>query len=290
MKKFFPGMERSDLPGGLGWAVEHMDLSTHSGMHMDAPYHYHPTMDKGRSSMTIDEVPLEWCMSDGVILDLREKGDGDRITVEDIRKALDRIRYDLKPLDIVLIHTGADQAWGTERYLASGAGMDREGTLFLTEQGIRVCGIDAWRWDRPLPFLAEEFESFRARRRSSVRAWKCLPRPISSADQPSSSPANSVCTRNVWPGRGDLERDEPGDDQVELGALVALAEEDLIAVEADLLRQRREPLDVARLELRDERMVAEHGQNGLFHGGCLSCARWVGMRSGCGVRAATYVA
>jgi kynurenine formamidase len=107
--------------------------------------------------MTIDEIPLEWCMSDGVLLDFREKDDGDRITVEDIRKALDRIKYDLKPLDIVLIHTGADKAWGTERYLTSGAGMDRESTLFLTGQGIRICGIDAWSWDRPFPYLAKEF-------------------------------------------------------------------------------------------------------------------------------------
>ena len=35
--------------------------------------------------------------------------------------------------------------------------MDRESTLFLTERGIKVVGIDAWSWDRPLPFLAGEF-------------------------------------------------------------------------------------------------------------------------------------
>ncbi len=59
---------------------------------------------------------------------------------------------------IVPIQTGADAAWGTEKYLVTGAGMDRESTLFLTEQGIRVTGIDAWSWDRPLPYLAEEFK------------------------------------------------------------------------------------------------------------------------------------
>ncbi len=36
--------------------------------------------------------------------------------------------------------------------------MTRESTLFLTEQGVKVVGIDAWSWDRPLPFLAEEFK------------------------------------------------------------------------------------------------------------------------------------
>ena len=61
-------------------------------------------------------------------------------------------------MDIVLVQTGADEAWGTESYLVKGAGMDRESTLFLTEKGVKVVGIDAWSWDRPLPFLAKEFQ------------------------------------------------------------------------------------------------------------------------------------
>ncbi|OPZ95256.1 MAG: putative cyclase [Planctomycetes bacterium ADurb.Bin412] len=69
-----------------------------------------------------------------------------------------RIGYTLKPLDIVLVQTGADAAWGTAEYLVKGPGMTRESTLYLTERGVRVVGIDAWSWDRPLPFLAREFK------------------------------------------------------------------------------------------------------------------------------------
>ena len=93
-----------------------------------------------------------------MVLDFRHKADGERITVSDVKKELKRIEYDLKPLDIVLIQTGADDSWGTEKYLVRGAGMDRESTLFLTEQGIKLVGIDAWSWDRPLPFQAQEFK------------------------------------------------------------------------------------------------------------------------------------
>jgi len=158
MKDFFPGVEKEQLPGGLGWALEFMHLTTHSGTHLDAPYHYHPTMDRGKKAMTVDEIPLEWCFSDGVVLDFRHKKDGERITVRDIEETLERIRYEIKPLDIVLIQTGADSAWGKPGYLVKGAGMDRESTLYLTKQGVKVVGIDAWSWDRPLPFLAEEFK------------------------------------------------------------------------------------------------------------------------------------
>ncbi|MCA1959722.1 MAG: cyclase family protein [Desulfomonile sp.] len=158
MELFFPGLRREDLPGGLGWAVETLTLTTHSGTHLDAPFHYHPFMDKGKAAFTIDEVPLEWCYGDGVLLDFRHKADGERITVDDVKKELERINYEIKPLDIVLVQTGADAVWGTPQYLLKGAGMDRESTLFLTEKGVRVTGIDAWSWDRPLPFLAKEFQ------------------------------------------------------------------------------------------------------------------------------------
>jgi len=158
MKNFFPGVTEKDLPAGLGWSLEFVNLTTHSGTHLDAPFHYHPTMDKGKRSLTIDEIPLEWCFGPGVLLDFRHKADGARITAEDIEKELKRIHHEIHPLDIVLIQTGADSAWGTAEYLTKGAGMDRESTLYLTEKGIKVTGIDAWSWDRPLPFLAEQFK------------------------------------------------------------------------------------------------------------------------------------
>jgi hypothetical protein len=43
---FFPGLKKQDLPDGEGWAVETVQLSTHNGTHLDAPYHFHSTMDK----------------------------------------------------------------------------------------------------------------------------------------------------------------------------------------------------------------------------------------------------
>ena len=77
MLTFFPTATEKDLPKGLGWAVEFLRLSTHSGTHLDAPWHYHPTMDgDGSPALTIDQIPLEWCYSDGVMLNLSDKPDG----------------------------------------------------------------------------------------------------------------------------------------------------------------------------------------------------------------------
>ena len=61
----FPGLLPEQLPEGKGWAVERVQITTHNGTHMDAPWHYHPTMDGGARAMTIDEVPLDWCIRPG---------------------------------------------------------------------------------------------------------------------------------------------------------------------------------------------------------------------------------
>ncbi len=159
MEQYFPGLKKEQLPRSLGWAMEFVNLTTHSGTHLDAPFHYHPYMDKGLPALTIDQVPLEWCFQDAVVLDFTHKSDGEGITAADVSRKLDDIGYTLKPLDIVLIRTGADAFWGKPEYIFKGCGMTRESTLYLLERGIKIVGIDAWSWDRPLPYLALEFQN-----------------------------------------------------------------------------------------------------------------------------------
>jgi kynurenine formamidase len=159
MAEFFPGLDpQKDLPGGVGWSLEILTLSTHSGTHLDAPWHYHPTMDRGKKALTIDEVPLEWCTGPGVMLDFRKFPDGYRVMASDMEEAFKEMDYQLKEGDIVLVMTGADKYWGKQEYLVKGCGMSREATLWLLERGVKVTGTDAWSWDRPLPLIAKDFE------------------------------------------------------------------------------------------------------------------------------------
>jgi kynurenine formamidase len=155
MKMFF-GCSEQDLPQGLGWANDSVMLGAHAGTHVDAPWHYFPTSG-GKRAKTIDEIPLEWFYHDGVVLDMRHKPHGSGVTVDDLQKALAKIKYKIKPWDIVMIQTGADKLWGKPEYFEAGCGMTRESTLWLIEQGVRVMGIDAWGWDRPFWAIKEEF-------------------------------------------------------------------------------------------------------------------------------------
>ncbi|MCX8021313.1 MAG: cyclase family protein [Syntrophorhabdaceae bacterium] len=151
----FFGISPEDLPEGRFAAVEFVTLTTHSGTHLDAPYHYGP-LSEGRPAKRIDEVPLEWCFGDGVVLDFTNKRPGDEIGIDDYKKALEKIDYRLKPFDIVLVMTGASRYYGTPEYPNMHPGNTRESTLWLIDQGIKVMGIDAWGWDRPFSVMVEE--------------------------------------------------------------------------------------------------------------------------------------
>ena len=154
MMSFFPGLKKTDLPGEEGWAMETITVSTHNGTHMDAPYHYHSTMNNGQRAITIDEVPLEWCFSDGVKLDLRSYEDGYVLTKSDLQNEIKKINYELKPLDIVFINTSASGHYGKDNFLSKGCGISKEATIYLLDQGVRVTGTDAWSWDAPFSYTA----------------------------------------------------------------------------------------------------------------------------------------
>ena len=160
MSDFFTGLDKSDLPDGEGWAIEMVQLCTHNGTHLDAPYHYHSTMnDKlggSERAITIDEVPLEWCFQPGIKLDFREKEDGYVVTAKDVETELSRIGVELTPLTIVLVNTSAGMRYGSEDYVNAGAGMGYEATMFLLERGIRVTGTDAI-FDSESTFSCNEF-------------------------------------------------------------------------------------------------------------------------------------
>ncbi|MDH7794262.1 MULTISPECIES: cyclase family protein [unclassified Beijerinckia] len=143
---------------GEGCAAEECVLTTHSGTHLDAPWHYHSTMNNGERAWTIDEIPLEWCYGPGVKLDFRDKADGYVCTAGDVEAELIRIGHVLQPGDIVLVNTAAGARYGQDDFLDRGCGMGREATLYLTRRGVHVTGIDGWSWDAPFSFTRRRIQ------------------------------------------------------------------------------------------------------------------------------------
>lgn len=158
---FFPGLTKEELPGGEGWSLEKLNIISHNGTHMDAPFHHHSTMNNGERAITIDEVPLEWCMNPGVKLDFRHLPDGHLVSAAQVEEELRRIGHHLKPLDIVVVNTAAGMHYGADDYLHRGCGMGREATLYLLERGVRLTGTDAWSWDAPFSATAKTWAETR---------------------------------------------------------------------------------------------------------------------------------
>ncbi|GGM52788.1 cyclase [Longimycelium tulufanense] len=150
------GLEPADFPDEMAISNETVTLTTHTGTHMDAPLHYGP-FSAGLPAKSIDEVPLEWCYGDGVVLDVRKVPPGESIEVEHLLEAAAAARHEPTAGDIVLLWTGADALWGSPDYLTSYSGLSGAATAFLVERGVRVIGIDAWGLDRPMARMIEDY-------------------------------------------------------------------------------------------------------------------------------------
>ncbi len=107
MLAMFPGLEASQLPSGEAWAVELLTVTTHNGTHVDAPWHFASTMNRGERAWTIDEVPLDWFYRPGIKLDFRDCPDGHVVTAAEVAERVGATGHELKPLDIVLMNTRA---------------------------------------------------------------------------------------------------------------------------------------------------------------------------------------
>ena len=151
------GLSPDDFPNKTGPAVEELVIHSHAGTHLDAPWHYGPTV-AGKPAKTIDEIPLEWCYGDGVVIDVRHRKAGEYITLDDIKKGLKKINYQLKPGNIVLIETGGDKRWRFSDYPNASPGMSGEATEWIIDQGVKVIGIDGFGFDRPFKKMAEDFK------------------------------------------------------------------------------------------------------------------------------------
>lgn len=149
-------VKKEELPDEEFLSLEIVHAPVHVGTHLDYSFHY-GSQSENRASKTADEIPLEYCYQSGVKLDLRHKKPNEVIKEQDIREALEKINYQLKPLDIVLLHTGADKLYGGPKYFSDYPGVDPSAIKYLVDKGIKIFGVDTMGIDRPYRFMLAEF-------------------------------------------------------------------------------------------------------------------------------------
>ena len=129
----FPG-PRQDLvfPRGQYLGRFHKRTMTytgtlHAGTHMDAPNHvlHEEEVDRPRNGYSLDEIPLEYCVGTGVILDMRhlrtefEKNFADGLskdvwkilTPADFEAACKKDKLEIRKNDWVVVDTGFHHYW-----------------------------------------------------------------------------------------------------------------------------------------------------------------------------------
>lgn len=131
---FYPGDPQPHIIPAImepPWQVTELHLGTHTGTHIDAASHYIPT---GR---TIDQYPPERFILTGMVAPV-SRGDDEAIKAENLHISM----ANLSPDGAMLIHTGWDRFWKTERYLHHPY-LSPEVAQALVEAGVKLVGIDA---------------------------------------------------------------------------------------------------------------------------------------------------
>jgi len=112
--------------------VDVLTLGSHTGTHIDAPYHF---LKEGKK---IDELPVERFVGEGVLVDVSGKTDRALIGPEDVEPHQNEIANG----NFVIFRTGRDKFFGNSRYYRHPY-LSPEGARLLVKLGVTLVGIDA---------------------------------------------------------------------------------------------------------------------------------------------------
>lgn len=112
--------------------VDVMRMGTHTGTHIDAPFHF---LADGKK---IDEIPADRFVGNGVLVNVSDKPDRGLIDVDDLKS----YSSDISKGDFVIFYTGRDKFFGTEKYYLHPY-LSIESARFLLNLGVTLVAVDA---------------------------------------------------------------------------------------------------------------------------------------------------
>lgn len=119
-------------------AVNRLEMGEHTGTHVDAINH----MARQYRGLSIDTMPLRMFYTEGICLDLSQKGLRELIEPADLEIALSTAKLRIKPRDTVLLHTDHyRRAFGTQDW-HHGPGISTDAARWLGAQKIAAFGVE----------------------------------------------------------------------------------------------------------------------------------------------------
>ncbi|MDE1725880.1 MAG: cyclase family protein [Thaumarchaeota archaeon] len=136
----FPGSPR---PQFISWADKKSDgynlelifFSSHSGTHLDAPYHF---IEKG---FKIDSIPLSRLITTAILCNIK-KGPNGSITQSDI-VAFEARNGKISPNSTIIFRTGWAKNITRKDYFTKNPGLSASAAKYLSEKKINLIGIDS---------------------------------------------------------------------------------------------------------------------------------------------------
>jgi kynurenine formamidase len=118
-----------------GYNLELLFLSTHTGTHMDAPYHF---LEKGAK---IHEISLKKLVSEAILIKSKKKG-GESITKIDIQK-FEKKHGKIDDFSSVIFSTGWQRNLQKKYYFTKNPGLSVSAAKYLASKKINLVGIDS---------------------------------------------------------------------------------------------------------------------------------------------------
>lgn len=123
-----------------GYESELIFMSSHTGTHMDAPYHFFP---KGKK---INEIAVETFVADALLFKLRKRAK-EYITKDDIVNFEKKAR--IHKSDAIVFSTGWEDHANKNDYLTSNPGLSKDAAEYLVDKKVSIVGIDSANIDHP---------------------------------------------------------------------------------------------------------------------------------------------
>lgn len=120
--------QRLSIEKGNSYNISELSLSTHTGTHIDAPYHFE------QNGLKVDELPLDVLIGRARVFAFASGGD--RIDLPDV-KALN-----LSGVERVIFKTINSRYWGFPDFKKDFVYITPMAAQFLVDCGIRLVGID----------------------------------------------------------------------------------------------------------------------------------------------------
>ncbi len=133
----YPGTEQPKfLPANSyerdGFRETLLQMFTHTGTHMDPPAHLYA------GKKTLDQFPAEQFIGKALVIDCRELGEGEAITMSHIRKYGEKAAQ----ADFLLFNLGWDRFWGTDSYFGDYPCVDEKVLDYIMAGNYKGIGFD----------------------------------------------------------------------------------------------------------------------------------------------------